>query len=126
MTWVYVAAVGAPIVPNAAYIAQNGTLPRFLDVFAMYGGPWSVPLEEGNVLRLLIVFLLVTLAAAWAAWLVWNGSKFGGVLSFALLPVEAAFWFGFALPLPWLLGITRAVLLIAAWKSLSWSRTQTT
>ena len=118
----YVAAFGAPIIPNAAYIAQNGRLPRFLDAFTMYGGLWTVPFEEGSVLLLLLGFLVVTLAAAWAAWLVWNGSRWGCVLSLALLPVEAAFWYGFALPLPWLLGFARAALLIAAWKSLSWSR----
>lgn len=125
VTWVYVAAFGAPIVPNAAYIAQNGRLPQFLDAFAMYGGPWSDPFEEGNFLLLLTGFLIVTLAAAWAAWLVWNGSTLGGVLCLALLPAEAAFWYGFALPLPWLLGLARVIILIAAWKSLSWQRTQT-
>ena len=126
VTWVYVAAFGAPIIPNAAYIAQNGTLPWFLDAFAMYGGPWTVPFDEGTVLLLLTGFLIVTLAAAWAAWLVWHGSRSGVVASLALLPVEAAFWYGFALPLPWLLGITRAALLIAVWKSLSRSPTHTT
>jgi hypothetical protein len=126
VTWVYVAAFGSPIIPNAAYILQNGSLPWFLDVFPMYGGPWSAPFEEGTFLLLLIGFLIVTLAAAWAAWLVWNGSRLGGVLSLALLPVEAAFWLGFSLPLPWLPGLIRASLVIAAWKSLSWSRTQTT
>ncbi len=75
VTWVYVATFGAPVIPNAAYIAQNGRLPRFLDAFAMYGGPWTVPFDEGTVLLLLLGFLVVTLAAAWAAWLVWNGSK---------------------------------------------------
>ena len=125
VTWVYAAAFGAPIIPNAAYIAQNGRLPRFLDAFAMYGGPWAVPFDEGKVLLLLTGFLIVTLAAAWAAWLVWNGSKLGGVLALALLPAEAAFWYGFALPLPWLLGLARVILLIAAWKSLSWQRTKT-
>jgi hypothetical protein len=126
VTWVYVAAFGSPIIPNAAYVVQNGTLPWFLDVFAMYGGPWTVPFEEGTVLLLLVGFLIVTLAAAWAAWLVWNGSRLGGALSLALLPLEAAFWLGFALPLPWLLGLVRAVLVIATWKSLTWSRTETT
>jgi hypothetical protein len=126
VTWVYAAAFGAPVIPNAAYIAQNGRLPWFLDAFPMYGGPWSVPFEEGKVLLLLTGFLVVTLAAAWAAWLVWNGSMLGGVLGLALLPAEAAFWYGFALPLPWLLGLARVMLLIAAWKSLSWRRTQTT
>lgn len=85
VTWVYAAAFGAPIVPIAAYIAQNGRLPRFLDVFTMYGGPWAVPFDEGKVLLLLTGFLIVTLAAAWAAWLVWNGSRLGGVLALALV-----------------------------------------
>jgi hypothetical protein len=126
VTWVYAAAFGAPIIPNAAYIAQNGRLPRFLDAFAMYGGPWSVPFEEAKFLLLLTGFLIVTVAAAWAAWLVWNRSKSGCVLALVLLPAEAAFWYGFALPLPWLLGLTRVILLIAAWKSLSWQRTPAT
>jgi hypothetical protein len=30
-----------------------------------------------------------------------------------------AFWLGFALPIPWLFSITRAVLLAFAWKSLN-------
>ena len=124
VTWAYAAAFGAPSIPIAAYVLQNGTLPRFLDAFVMYGGPWSTPFEQGTVLVLLIGFLMVTLAAAWAASLVWNGSKLGALLSLALLPVEAAFWLGFALPLPWLLGLTRAVLVVAAWKSLTWSHSQ--
>ena len=125
VTWVYVIAFGGPVIPNAAYIVQNGSLPWFLDIFRMYGGPWSVALDEGTLLLLLIGFQIVTLAAAWAAWLVWHGSRFGGVLSLALLPVEAVFWLGLSLPLPWLLGLIRAGLLIAGWKSLRWSRTRT-
>jgi hypothetical protein len=124
VTWAYVAAFGAPSIPIAAYVLQNRSLPWFLDAFVMYGGPWSVPFEQSTVLAALAGLLVVTLAAAWAAWLVWNGSKFGGVLSLALLPLEAAFWLGFALPLPWLLGLTRAVLVIGAWKSLTWSHTK--
>ena len=125
VTWVYVAAFGAPTIPIAAYVTQNGRLPSFLDVFTMYGGPWAVPFEEGKVLLLLTGFLIVTLAAAWAAWLVWNGSKSGAVLAVALLPAEAAFWYGFSLPLPWLLGLARVVLLVTAWTSLSWERART-
>ena len=119
VTWVYAAAFGAPTVPIAAYVAQNGRLPRFLDAFTMYGGPWAVPFDEAEVLLLLTAFLVVTLAAAWAAWLVWNGSRVGGVLALALLPAEAAFWYGFALPLPWLLGLARAILLASTWESLT-------
>lgn len=122
VTWVYAAAFGSPIVPNAAYILQNGSLPMFLDLFAMYGGPWSVPFDAGRMVLLLIGFQIVMLAAVWAAWLAWHGSRWGGVLSLALLPIEAAFWFGFSLPIPWLLGALRAALLIAAWRSLRLSR----
>lgn len=63
-------------------------------------------------------FLVVTLAAAWAAWLVWNASRAGGVRTLVLLPVEAAFWFGFDLPIPKAIGLLRAVLLVLGWTSL--------
>jgi hypothetical protein len=35
-----------------------------------------------------------------------------------LLPVEAAFWYGFALPIPPLLAIVRVVLTAFAWQGL--------
>jgi hypothetical protein len=43
-----------------------------------------------------------------------------------LLPVEAVFWYGFALPFPWLIGVLRAVLVALAWKSLGAERATTT
>jgi hypothetical protein len=48
----------------------------------------------------LIAFLVITLLAAWAAWLVWSASMLGGILTVVLLPVEAWFWIGFDLPIP--------------------------
>jgi hypothetical protein len=41
------------------------------------------------------------------------------VIAVALLPVEAVFWVGFALPIPWLLGVARVVLIVLAWRWLS-------
>ena len=84
----------------------------------MYGGPWSSRLGDGLFAILLIAFLIVTLVASLAAWLVWNGSTAGAVLSLVLFPIEAIFWLGFALPIPWIFGIARAALLALAWKSL--------
>ena len=55
---------------------------------------------------------------SWAAWLVWNGLKAGAVLGLVLFPVEAVFWLGFALPIPWIFGIARAAFLALAWKTL--------
>ena len=68
---------------------------------------------------LLLAFLVVSLVTAWSAWLVWNGSRSGAVLNLILLPVEGVFWIGFALPIPWLLGAARVVLIALAWKSLN-------
>ena len=118
LTWVYAAAFGIPAIPVAAYLLQNGRLPTFLDLFPMYGGPWSSRVDNGSFAVLLVAFLFVTLVASWAAWLVRNGSKAGAVLCFVLLPIEAVFWLGFALPFPWLIGIARTALLALAWKSL--------
>lgn len=118
LTWVYAAAFGIPAIPVSIYLLQRGTLPTFFDLFPMYGGPWSSQVDDGTLVVLLIAFFVVTLVAAWAAWLVWRGSKAGAVLSLVLLPVEAVFWVGFALPFPWLIGIARATLLALAWKSL--------
>lgn len=124
LTWIYVAAFGGPAIPIAGYLIQNEKLPSFLDVFDMYGGPWAQRVQTGTLVLLLGTFLLVTLGAAWAAWLVRTGSKVGAVLGVILLPVEASFWFGFALPLPWLIGIARIALLAVAWRSLRWPRGQ--
>ena len=61
----------------------------------------------------------MTGVAAWSAWLLWNGSKTGAVINLILLPVEAIFWFGFALPIPWVVGVARVVLVLAGWTSLA-------
>jgi hypothetical protein len=39
-------------------------------------------------------------------------------MSVALLPVEAVYWLGFALPIPWVLGASRVALVAASWKRL--------
>lgn len=117
LTWIYAAGFGIPAVPVSVYLLQHGELPIFMDLFAMYGGPWDV-IEDWAFVTLLMGFLLVLLAAAWAAWLAWKGVRAGVVLGLALLPVEAVFWLGFALPIPWLFGLARGLLYAFAWKSL--------
>ena len=118
LTWFYAAGFGIPAVPVAVYLLRRGTLPEFFGLFPMYGGPWSSRLGDRPFAILLAAFLIVTMFASWAAWLVWNGSKAGAVLSLVLFPVEAIFWLGFALPIPWIFGIARAAFLALAWKSL--------
>jgi hypothetical protein len=122
VTWVYAAGFGIPAIPVAVYLVDRGGLPSFMGLFDMYGGPWYLRFQQNTFVVLLVAFLVVTMVAAWTAWLIWKGSKVGAVLSLALLPVEAVFWIGFALPLPWLSGIARAALIGLAWKSLKGNR----
>jgi hypothetical protein len=118
LTWLYAAGFGITAVPVAIYLLRRGTLPEFFGLFAMCGGPWSSRLSDGFFAILLSAFLIVTLATCWAAWLVWNGSQAGAVLSLVLFPTEAVSWLGFALPIAWILGVARAGVLVLAWKSL--------
>lgn len=107
LTWVYVAGFGSATIPVAAYLLRTRTLPDFLGLFTMFGGPLWQLLPVGAFVGALAAFFVVTLLAAWAAWLLWNGSRTGAVLTVALLPIEAAFWIAFALPLPWVIGAAR-------------------
>lgn len=118
LTWAYALGFGVPAIPVAIFLRRKGRLPSFLGQFEMYGGPWSSRFEQGTFVWLLLGFLVVLVLASWAALLVWNASKVGAILTLALLPVEGVFWYGFALPIPAVIGVARIVLLIVGWKSL--------
>jgi hypothetical protein len=115
--WCYAAGFGLSTIPVSIYLQQRGRLPTFLGLFEMYGGPWSARLLDDAFVLRLIAFLVLMLVVAFAAWLMWNGSKLGAVFSLALLPIEAVFWIGFALPIPWLLGAARLALVLAGLKT---------
>ncbi len=114
---------GIPAVPAAIYLAENGNLPSLWGLFEIYGGPWSSSYPDDRMTALLMVFFGVTLTAAASGGLLWAQRRTGAALNLALLPLEAVFWIGFALPVPWLFGIARIVLVFLAWPSLSgWRR----
>jgi hypothetical protein len=81
--------------------------------------------SDGVLVALMLGFLGLTLVAAWSAWLIWRGRSVGAVLNLTLLPVEAVFWAGFALPVPWVIGLARAALVLLAWRSLGRPRERT-
>jgi hypothetical protein len=118
VTGAYAVGFGLPTVPVSIYLMKEGSLPSFFGLFDMYGGPWSHRFDDSTFAVLLISYLPVTAAAAYAAWQLWRGTRRGGVLSLALLPIEAVYWLGFALPIPWLLGAARVTLVAAAWRHL--------
>ena len=67
---------------------------------------------------LLIAFLLVNVLEVVAGALLWGGARSGAILGFALLPVEAIFWWGFALPFGPLMAIARSILVVLSWNDL--------
>jgi hypothetical protein len=118
LTWLYAAGFGGATLPVAMYLRRRGRLPTFFGLFEMYGGPWWSRYAHRTFIWLLMAFLLITGAAAWAAWLVWNASMAGAILTLVLLPVEAWFWFGFDLPIPKAIGVVRIALLAIGWSAL--------
>ncbi len=119
VTWAYAAGFGVSAVPVAVYLLRRGSLPWFGDLFPMYGGPWSGRFRDEQFVGLLLSYFGLVGVVAWAAGRVRRGSRRGAVVSAGLLPVEAVFWIGFALPIPWVLGAGRVALLVAAWRRLS-------
>ena len=116
LTWVYAAGFGIPAIPVSVYLLRRGSLPWFGDLFPMYGGPWSGRQRDGQFVGLLLGYLGLVAIVSLAARQVHRGSRRGAVVSVGLLPVEAVFWLGFALPIPWVLGAARVALLAAAWR----------
>ncbi|HET9647436.1 MAG TPA: hypothetical protein VFP34_04295 [Microlunatus sp.] len=121
-TWTYAAMFGVPAVPVAIFIAENGRLPSLWGLFDMYAGPWSSPFAADRVIALLLIYAGLVLIAVISGWLLWKQRKTGAVLNLGLIPMEAVFWIGFALPIPWLFGIARVALVCLAWPELSGSR----
>lgn len=114
VTWAYAAGFGVPAVPVAVHLLRRGTLPWFGDLFPMYGGPWSGRLESGPFVGLLLGYAGLTALVSLAASRVGRGSRRGVRVSLVLLPAEAVFWVGLALPIPWIVGAARLVLLVRA------------
>jgi hypothetical protein len=114
LTWTYAAAFGLPALPVGWYVAERGSLPWFAGMFPMYGGPWWDRFTQRTFLVLLAGFAVVLVLVAGAAWMVWRGRRYGVPVSLGLMVVEAVFWYGFALPVPWVFGAARLALLIAA------------
>ena len=119
VTWAYAAMFGVPAVPVAIYLAEKGRLPSLWGLFDMYAGPWSSRFADDRMIALLLVYAGLLLATVLSGWLLWERRKPGAVLNLGLLPLEAVFWVGFALPIPWLFGIARVVLVSLAWPQLS-------
>ena len=108
---------GVPAVYGTWYFAQHDEVWQFLG-FPTYGdGPFeSVGIETS--VPLLAGFAAVCAAEVTCGVLLARGRRAGYRLSWGLLPVEAVYWVGFALPFGPLLGVGRTVAAVAAARAL--------
>lgn len=116
--WANAAGLGLPAIPVAAHLLREGRLPWFAGMFPMYGGPWSDRMTQTEFAATTVAFTAVTLVVAGGAYRLWGGHRDGAVLVLATLPVEALFWYGYALPIPPVLAVLRVALIGAAWSRL--------
>ena len=112
------AGFGVPAPFVASHYLRERTLPRFMDLFPMYGGGLFDRVSPEVFAVLLGLFAALCALEAYAAWLLWNGAQVGALLTLALLPVEILFWAGFAVPFPPLIAVVRLGLLAAGWSAL--------
>lgn len=108
---------GLPCLWGIRHLRATGEVWTFMG-FPTYGdGPFD---RHGisTTTTLLVAFLGVCILEVVAGVRVWGGHVDGAILAVALLPVEAAFWWGFALPIPPIFAVVRTVLLIGWWRAL--------
>jgi hypothetical protein len=110
-------AFGISNVPVATYFLATGHAPVVFGVELDGGGPFDHFGSHGMALLIAIFIVVCALEVLAARWISQRRRR-GGALGALLLPVGAAFWYGFALPLPWLLGATKAILLSISWRDL--------
>jgi len=118
LAWFAGLCFGLPCTYAIWYLADHGAVWTFLG-FPTYG---SGPFEDIGIqttVPLLVLFLLVCAAELTAGWLLWRRRRAGAALALALLPVEFAFWIGFALPLGPPAGLARTALILLGWSSLT-------
>ena len=102
---------GLPGAYGAWYFARHGEVWTFLGFPAYGDGPfvrWGLPTS----VTLLLGFVLVCAAEVAVGVLLWRDADATLWLALALLPVELAFWVGFALPFGPVLGLARTALVV--------------
>ena len=102
---------GLPCIVGIRHFARTGEVWTFMGFPTYGGGPFErVGLPTST--PLLVGFLAVCLAEVIVGGMIWTDAPGSKLLTLALLPVELAFWIGFALPFGPPLGLTRAVLVL--------------
>jgi hypothetical protein len=119
LLWIVAAGWGLSAPWLMWWVLARGRLPVLPIIGEPNGGPFYFNLSRRVFVVLLAISFVLALAQGWAAWLLWAGKRSGALLQFGLLPIEAAFWYGFGLPIPPVLAAVRVILTASAWRSLA-------
>lgn len=113
LSWVLGLGFGVFAVVGTAHYAQRGEVWHVMGFpaygegpFERVGIPTSVPLLTG--------FVGICAAEVVVGTMLWTGKRGARPLSVGLLPLELAYWIGFALPYGPVLGLARTVAVIAS------------
>jgi hypothetical protein len=99
---------GAPCAYGIWYLARRGEIATVLG-YPTYGkGPFEA-VGVPTTVPLMSTFLGVCLGEVACGWLLWKERPAGRTWAMWLLPLEAPFWIGFALPFAPPLGIARTI-----------------
>jgi hypothetical protein len=113
LAWVTGLGFGPLGVYGTAYFARHGDVWYFMG-FPTYGdGPFQA-IGVPTTVPLLAGFATVCTAEMVLGILLWRRRRAALWLSHALLPVEVAYWLGFALPFGPLFGAARTIAVLAA------------
>lgn len=114
----YVVGVGWSVgsIPVIVYLIRQRALPMIGPIRAM-SGPFEAFGIDAMIL-LALLFLGLNLLHILSGYWLWKSRRTGGILEIVLLTLSTAFWYGFALPIPPVLGLLQTGLLAAGWKSL--------
>jgi hypothetical protein len=115
--WISGIGLGIPCIMAIRNLASGRDLPLVFG-FTAYGGGAFERRGLNTSIPLLLSFLLVSLIELPAGWLLWEGSRLGGVLSLGLLVPGAVYWWGFDLPYPPMAAIVRVILILLSWSAL--------
>lgn len=119
MLWLVAAGWALPAPVLMWWVAVKGRLPVLPYIGEPNGGPFYESVAPSVFIVLLGLSLLLGIAQVVAGVMLWNGERSGAVLQFALLPIEAVFWYGFALPIPPVFALIRVALILLAWRQLT-------
>jgi hypothetical protein len=115
--WSVAVGFGVFCFPAIRNLLISRDIPFVMGLPAYGRGPFE-RVGISTTVPLLAAFLLVCILEAVAGVLLWGGHESGAVLALVLLPVGGVFWWGFALPIPPILGLVWTILILMNWQVL--------